>query len=236
MTEAIRNCKATIYSESPNMMIPKKIRHLVMPRNPEELGTAVGHVFFGITDSKGVEKVYGLHACCAMPGGENLPKEEQISIFSTKKVSGVVVDDSKEPYDDKLTFHITQEQYDKINAKVENAVKNPPGYNILTSNCVVFAYGCLKEAGLKMPPQLPIYSPHMTSLGIRVIEKASKIKKAVKATAAEITSKFSKTRKLSAKILDNLKKPPVREGQGVGTMAKGNIQQALQKMFRKRGR
>ena len=52
-----KNCKATIYSESPDMMIPRRLKHAIMPRNPEELGTAVGHVFFGITDKNGVEKV-----------------------------------------------------------------------------------------------------------------------------------------------------------------------------------
>lgn len=234
--KALRNCKATIYCESPDMMIPKRLKHAIMPRNPEELGTAVGHVFFGITDEKGVEKVYGLHACYAMPGAENLPKEDQMPfILSPRKVKGAVIDDSKEPYDDKLVYHITQKQYDKIRAFADKSEKNPPKYNILTSNCVVFAYEALKKADLRLPPQLPVYTPAMTSLGIRVIDRAEKIKQQLGKAAANILANFSTTRKLSANILENLRKPPIREGHGVGTLVKNSLN-SLHKMLKFKGR
>lgn len=219
MKQMEKNCKATIYSESPDMMIPRRLKHAIMPRNPEELGTAVGHVFFGITDKNGVEKVYGLHAVCAMVGNENVEEKDRMgSIFSSKKVAGAVVDDSKEPYDDKLVYHITESQYKKIESFAEAAKANPPKYNILSNNCVCFTYKALKQADLKLPPQLPVYSPAMTCLGIRVLDKAQKIKQTLGKAAAAVLKRFSSTRKLSSKILDDIRRKPSMEGHGVSSV------------------
>ena len=214
-----KNCKATIYSESPDLMIPRRLKHAIMPRNPEELGTAVGHVFFGITDKNGVEKVYGLHAVCAMVGNENVEEKDRLgSVFSSKKVAGAVVDDSKEPYDDKLVYNIPESQYKKIESYAEAAKANPPKYNILSNNCVCFTYKALKQADLNLPPQLPVYSPAMTCLGIRVLDKAQKIKKTLGKATAAILKRFSPTRKLSAKILDDMRRKPSMEGHGVSSV------------------
>lgn len=225
-----KNCKATIYSESPDLLIPRGLKHAIMPRNPEELGTAVGHVFFGITDKNGVEKVYGLHAVCAMVGNDNVPEADRINtIFSVKKVAGAIVDDSKEPYDDKLVYHLSESQYQKIEAYAEKCKANPPKYNILTNNCVCFAYNALKKAGLKLPPQLPVYTPAMTSIGIRILDHAQSIKKTVGTAAAAILKRFSPTRKLSSKILDEVRRKPSMEGHGVGSLVK-----LLQSTFKKK--
>ena len=216
-----RVCKATIYSESPDLMIPRKVKHMIMPRDPNELGTAVGHVFFGITDKNGVEKVYGLHAVCAMVGNDNVPPEDRMGpIFSTRKVAGCVADDSKEPYDDKLVYNITEEQYKKIEKFAEDAKANPPKYNILTNNCVCFAYNALRQAEVKLPPQLPVYTPGVTSLHIRALDVAQTTKKNLGLAAAKILKQFPPTRSVSEKILEDIRKKPSMEGHGVTSVVK----------------
>lgn len=208
-----RVCKATIYAESPDLLIPRSIKHMIMPRDPNELGTAVGHVFFGITDKNGVEKVYGFHAVCAMLGNENVPPEDRLgSIFSSKRVAGCVADDSKEPYDDKLVYNITEEQYAKIEKFAEKAKANPPGYNILANNCVCFTYNALRQADLQLPPQLPVYTPGVTSLHIRALDVAQTTKKKLGMAAAKILKQFPQTRPVSEKILEDLRKKPSMEG------------------------
>lgn len=216
MTE--RNCKATLYVESPDIMIPKKLKKDIMPRNPEELGTTVGHVFFGLTDEKGMERTYGLHACCALYGAENVAPEDRMSFFSMKKVAGVVADESKEPYDEKLVYRITRSQYDAVREYADTAVKNPPKYNIWTGNCVIFAYKALKRADLKLPPQLLPYSPAMVTVGIRTLERANKIKDELHAAGLKLSSVFSQDRTLSSSALEKMKNSKKMEGFGVRTL------------------
>lgn len=216
MTE--RNCKATLYVETPDIMIPKKLKKDIMPRDPEELGTAVGHVFFGLTDEKGREKTYGLHACCALYGAENVAPGDRMEFFSLKKVAGVVTEETKEPYDEKLVYHITRSQYDAVRKYAETAVEKPPKYNIWTSNCVIFAYKALKQADLKLPPQLLPYSPAMVTVGVRVLERAAKLKDGLREAGRKLSAVFSSDRKISLSALEKMKSSKKMEGFGVRSL------------------
>lgn len=221
-----RGCKATLYVESPNVMIPKRLRDRVMPRDPRELGTAVGHVFFGLTDEKGVEKTYGLHAACCSLGHENVtPENRMTSLFSFRRIAGLVTDEKGEPYDDKIVYHISREQFDAVHDYAEKARKEPPKYNIWTNNCTTFAYKALKKAGVRLPPQLPFCTPAMTVVGIRALEKADRIKNSLIQAAGQLADSFSSERKVSADGLARLKKQPRMEGFGVKTLTARRVKE-----------
>lgn len=209
-----RNCKATLYVETPDIMIPKRLKQHIMPRNREELGTTVGHVFFGLTDETGKEKTYGLHACCALYGNENVAPEDRMTLFSLRRVAGKVTEETNEPYDEKLEYNITRAQYDAVKKYAETAVKNPPKYNIWTNNCVIFSYKALKQAGLKLPPQLLPYSPAMVTLGVRILERADRIKDRFSKVRSNLAKAFSSDRKLSSDALE--KSRPAKKMQGIG--------------------
>lgn len=212
-----RTCKATLYVESPGILIPKSLKDKVMARE-DGVGAVCGHAFFGITDSKGVETVYGYHAATALPENAGLTFKQSKPLLFGKKVQGAVLDDSIEPYDDKLVYNITQKQYDKIKEFAEKQKENPPKYDLFSSNCVIFAYKALKKADLKLPPQPLIYNPASVSLGIRILEKAQKIKHTLGHAAAKILSHFPVTRKIAKTILNGLKKAPGKLAYGVKTV------------------
>lgn len=113
-----RSCKATLYLESPGFLIPSRLKDAVMKREAD-VGAVTGHAFIGLTDQNGKETVYGFHAATALPENENLSFKEKLPLLVSGKYQGFVADDSKEPYDDKMVYHITPKQYDKIKSYVE---------------------------------------------------------------------------------------------------------------------
>lgn len=206
-----RNHIATLYVAAPKLMIPKDLRNDIMPRNPEDMGTVFGHVFFGITDDKGNETTYGFHY--------NREDAARYSgVIYNKKIKGDVTPEEDEPYDDKLVYHITKKQYDAIHRYAEKNKETPPLYNMFTSNCALFAYKALKQADLKLPPQLPVYNPAMAVAGIRILEKASKIKENLLKSVQNIRLHFSSDKTVSKDVLQSLKKKPKMEGIGVRTL------------------
>lgn len=225
----LRTCKATLYLESPDFLIPSKLKKAVMQREAD-VGAVTGHAFIGLTDESGKETVYGFHAATALPENANLSFKEKLPLLVSGKYQGFVGDDSKEPYDDKMVYHITPKQYDKIKSYVEKEKANPPKYNLFSGNCVVFAYKALRQADLKLPPQPLFYNPVSAVLGIRLYEKAHQIKQDLKQATANILSRFSSTRKISKEILQGLKKKPVKQAFGVKTVVStlaGNTVNAL---------
>ena len=205
-------CKATLYVCSPGLLIPSALKDKIMDREPS-LADLTGHAFFGITDKNGKETVYGFHTASSLPENANLPLNKKVPLLFGKK--GVVMDDSKEAYDDKMVYDISQKQYDKIKAYADKKMANPPKYNLLLSNCVSFAYKALHQAKLDLPPQPIMYNPASVVLGIRIYEKACKIKKTLANAAANVLSKFSPTRKISRDILQGLKKRPDKQAVGI---------------------
>ena len=224
-----RSCKATLYIESPDFLIPSRLKNSVMKRDAS-IGAVTGHAFIGITDQNGKETVYGFHSATALPENANLPLKEKLPMLIGQKVQGVILDDSKDAYDDKMIYRISQKQYDSIKAYAEKEKANPPKYGILSSNCVIFAYKALRQADLKLPPQPLFYNPASAVLGIRIYEKAHKTKQKLGNTAANILSKFSSTRKISRDILQKLKEKPVKQAVGVKSVVqslKNNTAAAL---------
>ncbi|MBR1778200.1 MAG: hypothetical protein IJ752_06425 [Alphaproteobacteria bacterium] len=183
-----------------------------------DMGAVTGHAFFGITDKNGKETVYGFHAATALPENANLTFKEKLPMLIGNKVQGVVLDDSKDAYDDKMIYSISQQQYDKIKAFAEKQKENPPNYGIFSSNCVIFAYAALRQADLKLPPQPLFHNPASAVLGIRAYEKAHKIKHKLGNAAAEVLARFSPTRKISRGILEELKKKPAKQAVGVKSL------------------
>ena len=59
-------CKATLYVESPAVMIPPHLKNAVMNREGD-VGATTGHAFIGITDKDGKETVYGFHSAAGLP-------------------------------------------------------------------------------------------------------------------------------------------------------------------------
>ena len=212
-----RICKATLYMESPDFLIPSRLKNAVMKREAD-VGAVTGHAFIGLTDKDGKETVYGFHAATALPENEHLSFKEKLPLLISGKYQGFIADDSKEPYDDKMVYHITQKQYDKIKNYAEKEKANPPKYSIFSGNCVVFAYKALRQADLKLPPQPLFHNPISAVLGIRLYEKAAKIKQTLKKATADILSRFSSTRKISKDILQGLKKKPTKQAFGIKTV------------------
>ena len=226
-----RSCKATLYLESPGFLIPARLKNAVMKREAD-VGAVTGHAFIGLTDQNGKETVYGFHAATALPENEHLSFKEKLPLLISGQYQGFIADDSKEPYDDKMVYRITPDQYDKIKSYVEKEKAHPPKYNIFSKNCVVFAYKALYQAGLKLPPQPMFHNPISAVLGIRLYEKAHKAKQNLKKSAAEILSRFSSTRKISRDILQGLKNKPTKQAFGIKTVAAavaGNTLSALRK-------
>lgn len=209
-----RTCKATLYMESPACLIPSRLKNAVMKRDAD-VGAVTGHAFIGITDEQGKETVYGFHAATALPENANLSFKEKLPLLLSGKYQGVVMDDSKDAYDDKMVYNITPQQYDKIKAYVEKEKANPPKYSFLSANCVVFAYKALRQADLKLPPQPLFHNPVSAVLGIRLYEKAHEIKQEIKKATANILSRFSSTRKISKDILQGMKKKPAKQAFGI---------------------
>lgn len=224
-----RTCKATLYVESPGILIPKSLKEKVMKREAD-VGAVCGHAFFGITDSKGVETVYGYHAATALPENAGATFKQSKPMLFGQKIQGAVLDDSKEPYDDKLVYNITQKQYDKIKEFAEKQKANPPKYDLFSNNCVIFAYKALKKADLKLPPQPLMHNPASAVLGIRILEKAQKIKHRLGNAAAKVLSNFPATRKIAKNILTGLKKTPGKLAYGVRTIANTLAGAAMKKI------
>jgi len=214
-----RFCKATLYLESPACLIPSKFKDSVMKRDAD-VGAVTGHAFIGITDKDGKETVYGFHAATALPENADLTFKEKLPMLVGRKVQGVILDDSKDAYDDKMVYHITQKQYDSIKAYAEEKKANPPKYGILTNNCVAFAYKALHQADLRLPLQPLFYNPVSAVLGIRLYEKAHNAKQKLGHAAANILSRFSPTRKISRNILQKLKKEPLKQAVGIKSVVK----------------
>lgn len=228
-----RSCKATLYLESPDFLIPSRLKDAVMKREAD-VGAVTGHAFFGLTDKEGKETVYGFHSATALPENANLSFREKLPLLCSGKYQGFVADDSKEPYDDKMVYHITPEQYDKIKSYAEKEKANPPKYSIFSGNCVVFAYKALRQADLKLPPQPLFHNPVSAVLGIRLYEKAHKIKQDLKKAAANVLSRFSSTRKVSKDILRGLKEKPQKQAFGVKTVVASLVDAAA--VLRKRSK
>lgn len=207
-------CKATLYVESPAAMIPPHLKNAVMNREGD-VGATTGHAFIGITDKDGKETVYGFHSAAGLPENADISLGTRLKFLLSGKYDGFVGDDSKEPYDDKMVYHISQKQYDKIKAYADEQKKNPPKYQIFSGNCVLFAYKAMKQAGLKLPPQPLFHNPAAAVLGIRIYGKAQKIKQKLGQAAAKILGRFSSTRKISKDILQELKKKPSKQAFGV---------------------
>ena len=210
-------CKATLYLESPAFLIPSELKDSVMKRE-NDVGAMTGHAFFGITDENGKETVYGFHAASALPENENLTLMEKMPFFLSGKYQGVVLDDSKDAYDDKMVYNISRRQYDKIKTYAEEQTANPPNYSLFSTNCVAFAYKALKQAELPLPPQPILCNPVSAVLGIRLYEKAHDAKQKLGKATADILSRFSSTRKISRDILQGLKKQPSKQAVGVRSL------------------
>ena len=229
MTDNTTSCKATLYVCSPSVLIPSSLKDGIMKREPS-LGDVTGHAFFGITDKNGKETIYGLHTAAVLPENKHQPKNKKLAMLFG--VTGVVMDDSKEAYDDKMVYDISQDQYDKIKAYAEKKKENPPKYHLLFNNCVSFAYKALHQAKLDLPPQPIMYNPASVVLGIRIYEKAVEIKKTLSNAAANILSKFSPTRKISRDILQGMKRKSDKRAVGIRSVVaslKNNTMSLLKK-------
>ncbi len=222
MTEKT-TCKATLYSESPHFLIPSSVGSDIVNRD-DSSWQFVGHVFFGITDEKGKETFYSFGPDVA----DEAPVQEQLPAIFGRKGSGLVTKNI-EPYDDKMVYNISREQYDKIKTFGEESIKKAPNYNLLSYNCISFAYQGLKKAGLDLPKQPLIASPATLSLGIRYLEKVQKTKKALAKAASKILSCFSATKSLSKKILKNVTKAKTSYPVGIKRISKAIKSGALSK-------
>ena len=207
-------CKATLYVESPAVMIPPHLKSKVMNRD-NDVGATTGHAYFSITDKDGKETFYGFHSAAGLPGNENISLQKRLHLLLSGKYRGYVGDDSQSAHDDKMVYDITQSQYDKIQKFAEEQKKNPPKYQLFSGNCVLFAYKALKQADLKLPPQPFFHNPAAACLGIRIYDKASKLKRKLGKVCANILGRFSSTRKVSADILQSLKRKSDKQAFGV---------------------
>ena len=223
-------CKATLYVCAPNSLIPSDLKDGIMKREPS-MADLTGHAFFGITDKDGKETIYGFHTAASLPENTHLPRSKKLSMLFGG-VKGVVMDDSKEAYDDKMVYDISQKQYDKIKAYAEKTKANPPKYNLFLNNCVLFAYKSLHQADLKLPPQPFMHNPFSVVLGIRIYEKACEIQKKLGNAAANVLAKFSPTRKISRDILQGMKRKSDKQAVGIRSVVaslKNNTMSLLKK-------
>ena len=128
-----------------------------------------GHVFIGLVDSYGNERIVGFYARALAEGNENVPESERVQGLpdAFKKVSGYVKDDSFRRYDDVQEYKITEEQYAQMMAMIDSYEKLPPRYVLATHNCVTFACRIAEAGGVKPPLQLYVLdSPAGTAAAI----------------------------------------------------------------------
>lgn len=122
--------------------------------NPGPAGRdGLGHVFIGLADANGIERVYGYHAGVSGCTPPNVPPEDAIWGFKNafKRVASSIQDDSQRQWQQRMDYPITQSQYDAMLAKVEVWRKDPPKYVLAYNNCVTFA-AVVAGAGKVRPP------------------------------------------------------------------------------------
>ncbi len=152
-----------ILIDRPNMLRPYRAKSdwRRKTKEPPEVSSSAGHMFFALVNPQGQRLVYGFHPLCAArdpsgaPVAKNLPPEDLLPAGAhrspLKLVRGAVFDDSTRRYDDKRRYSITARQYQAMLAEVARWQQDTPKYSLLRHNCVDFTFAVAAAGGIYPP-------------------------------------------------------------------------------------
>lgn len=110
-----------------------------------------GHAFVTAQDANGKKHGWGLYPACTKCGGRACNTAELMAMATGVDIAGEVCGDVHHNYDQRVSYRIGTAEYDLVKQKADDAMSNPPDYDLLSYNCVDFVRTLAAEAGVAVP-------------------------------------------------------------------------------------
>lgn len=210
MSEQEKNCKITLYLDTPKMLLKKGTDPVYGDKATQKIPTWYsGHAFVGVTDENGKEQKWGFGPLSSM--SENSLK----SYFSG--CEAYFKDEKDSHFTEAVIYPISQSQYQNALKKIEEIKANKGSYKVLSRNCSTVAASILKASGASAPIKLIAVSPHGLTLKKRALQVKRKTELALLKAKNKIKTSFGKNATpMSALLMSFIRKPlPVSIQEGL---------------------
>ena len=144
MSEPEKNCKLTLYLDTPKMFLRPGRDNIYIRSNGTPTTTwFTGHAFVGLTDENGREEKWGYY-----PDPMASVKEE------IRGVHGHFEREDSAHYNEAIVYMVSKEQYDAAMKKVNETTRSPGFYQLFHKNCSSVACDVLRAGGVEDAPSL----------------------------------------------------------------------------------
>lgn len=200
MAEQEKNCKLTLYLDTPKMFL-RPGRDNIYVRSDGTLTTTwfTGHAFVGLTDEKGHEEKWGYY-----PNPMASLKEE---IRGTR---GYFSREDDAHYNEAIVYTVSRGQYDAAMKKVRETNARPGFYQLFHKNCSSVACDVLRAGGVKDAPSLFMgLSPHRLTMKKRALQVKRRLEVALWKVQNAVKGIFTGSKAPSSDLLKILREKPI---------------------------
>lgn len=200
MAEQERNCKLTLYLDTPKMFLRPGRDNIYIRSNGTPTTTwFTGHAFVGLTDENGNEQKWGYYPqpCATV--------QEEI-----RGVHGYFEREDNGHYNEAVIYTVTKEQYNAALKKVEETKQRPGFYQLFHKNCSSVASDILRAGGVEDAPT-PFFglSPHRLTMKKRALQAQKKIEVAFWKAKNAIKGLFTGKKAPKSELLEKLRNKPI---------------------------
>lgn len=200
MAETEKNCKLTLYLDTPKMLLkPGRDKSYVRPDGTLMTAWFTGHAFVGLTDEKGNEQKWGYY-----PDPYATIKEE------IRCARGHFEREDNGHYNEAIIYMVSRDQYDAAMKKVEETKQRPGFYQLFHKNCSSVASEILRAGGVQDAPTPFVgLSPHRLTMKKRSLQAKRKIEAACWKAQNAIKGLFTGKKAPTSELLNALKDKPI---------------------------
>lgn len=200
MSEQEKNCRLTLYLDTPKMLLRPGVDNIYIRSNGTPTTTwFTGHAFVGLTDENGNEEKWGYY-----PDPCATVKEE------IRGVRGIFEREDAAHYNEAIIYEVSKDQYDAAREKVSSLSRSPGFYQLFHKNCSSVACEILRAGGVKdAPPPFWGLTPHRLTLSKRAMQVQRKAEVAFWKAKNAVKSLFTGKKAPASELFDKLRAKPV---------------------------
>ena len=215
MSEPEKNCKLTLYLDTPKMLLrPGKDNIYIRSNGTPTTTWFTGHAFVGLTDDKGNEEKWGYY-----PNPMASIKEE---ITGTR---GHFEREDNAHYNEAIVYMVSKAQYEAAKKKVDDTARSPGFYQLFHKNCSSVASDILRAGGVEDAPSLFMgLTPHRLTMKKRALQVKRRLEVAFWKTKNAVKSLFTGKKAPTSELLKTLKNKPIPVKISQGMAASKNHQ------------
>ena len=163
MSTEQKNCKLTLYLDTPKMLLRPGVDDIYGTKFGKKTENTwfTGHAFVGITDKNGHEQKWGFG-----------PKDDVVDnmFVYIKGCPSTFHPETNSHYNEAIVYPISEKQYQDAAAKIKSYQERPDlMYKLFSRNCSTVASSIMKAAGVNAPSKIVGLTPHGLTIKKRLL-------------------------------------------------------------------